>query len=189
MAGDITDLINRSRAGDREAGEAAFASIYDELKRIALGALAGSRRETLSATALVNEACLKLLPARGEISDRRHFFRLAAKAMRQILVDHARRRVADKRGGDWIRTEITEHLGESPERGHDLIAIDQAMHVLHARDPQLVTIVESYFFAGLTFEEIAAELGTSDRSVRRDWETARVLLLRALRDPGASPAP
>jgi RNA polymerase sigma factor (TIGR02999 family) len=179
MSVPITALLNRARAGDRDAGDVAFASLYQELKRLAASFL---RRDgaTLSATALVHEAYIKLIPEQaGALEDRSHFFRLAAKAMRQILVDHARARSAEKRGGDWIRTEITDGLIDS-ERRFDLLAIDQALNRLGARDAQLVEIVEGYFFAGQTFEEIAAALGMSDRSVRRAWETARLLLLHDL---------
>jgi RNA polymerase sigma factor (TIGR02999 family) len=178
----VTDLLNRARSGDRDAGDAAFAAIYDELKHLALGALGRGPQHTLSATALVNEAYLKLVPGQqAVVSDRRHFFRTAARAMRQILVDYARRRSAEKRGGDWVRTEITENLAAGESRTHDLIAIDQALTRLEARDSELAAVVEAHFFAGLTFEEIAAERGVSDRSVRRDWETARVMLLHDLR--------
>lgn len=181
MSVAITELLNRARAGDRHAGDAAFGSLYGELRQLAGAAL---RRDsaTLSATALVHEAYLKLIPQQaGSLEHRGHFFRLAAKAMRQVLVDHARAKSAEKRGGDWVRTEITDGIADATDRNFDLLAIDQALQRLGARDPQLVEIVEGYFFAGQTFEEIALALGISDRSVRRGWETARLVLLQDLR--------
>ncbi len=180
----LTELLNHARAGNRAAGDAAFAAIYSELKHLALRALGRGPQHTISATALVNEAYLKLVPGQtAAVSDRQHFFRTAAHAMRQVLVDYARRNSAVKRGGGLLRTEITESLAEGESRTHDLIAIDQALTRLEARDAELAAIVEAHFFAGLSFEEIALERGISDRSVRRDWETARVMLLRDLRGP------
>jgi RNA polymerase sigma factor (TIGR02999 family) len=180
---DLTDLINRARAGDGVASELAYAAVYERLKALA-GTVLGRERagQTMDATALVHEAFLRLLPHQGPINDRQHFFRLAARAMRQILVDHARQRGADKRGGDLIRTELTENLAEASEH-HDLLDVDQALTQLEALDPQLADITQLHFFGGLTFEEIAREYGTSDRSVRRDWDTARAFLLSVLNEP------
>lgn len=179
---ELTDLLNRARHGDAAASERAFAEVYGELKRIAQRALGQQGPATLSATALVHEAFLKLLPDGSRpLNDRQHFFRLAAKAMRQIIVDEARRRAAEKRGGDVIRTDLSGAIGlASDTRISDLLAIDQALNRLEARDRPLAHIVEAYFFAGLSFEEIATDLGVSDRSVRRDWDTARAFLLRDL---------
>lgn len=180
--GDLTDWLNRARRGDMAAADHAFAEVYGELKRIAQHSLGQQGPATLSATALVHEAFLKLLPdASRPLSDRQHFFRLAAKAMRQIIIDEARRRSAEKRGGDVIRTDLSGAVGLAGEtRVSDLLAIDQALNRLEARDGQLAHIVEAHFFAGLSFEEIANDLGISDRSVRRDWDTARAFLLRDL---------
>ncbi|MBL8245593.1 MAG: sigma-70 family RNA polymerase sigma factor [Rhodanobacteraceae bacterium] len=177
----ITLLINRARGGDQAAASQAFAQMYRELKRIAIGVVSGNAGRTLSATALVHEAYLKLLGTGGtpSVEDRRHFFRLAAKAMRQIAIDDARRRSAEKRGGHWVRTEIGDEVA-CIDGSQDLLAIEQALQRLERRVPQLAEVVELRYFGGLTFEEIAGALATSDRSVRRDWETARVMLLRDL---------
>jgi RNA polymerase sigma factor (TIGR02999 family) len=185
--GELTDWLNRARGGDADAAERAFAAVYGELKRIASRSLGPQAQATLSPTALVHEAFLKLLPDQSRpLNDRQHFFRLAARAMRQIIVDEARRRAAEKRGGDVIRTDLSGAIGVAGEnRVSDLLAIDQALTRLEARDGQLAHIVEAHFFAGLTFEEIAADLGTSDRSVRRDWDTARAFLLRDLQGAAA----
>jgi RNA polymerase sigma factor (TIGR02999 family) len=179
---DLTDLINRARAGDGAAGEMAYAAVYERLKALA-GTVLGRERaaHTMHATALVHEAFLRLLPHQGPINDRQHFFRLAARAMRQILIDHARQRAADKRGGDLVRTELTENLADGGNE-HDLIDIDQALTRLEALDPQLADLTQLHFFGGMTFEEIAREFGTSDRSVRRDWDTARAFLLATLNE-------
>lgn len=177
---ELTELINQARSGNSVAAEGAFRVVYDELRSLARREIGRHYAATLSATGLVHEAYLKLFNDSGAaVDDRQHFFRLCARAMRQILVDEARRRQADKRGGDQIRTEITENLVANGSLT-DLIAIDLALSKLEARDPELGLIVESYFFAGLTFDEIAVQLGTSDRSVRRDWELARAFLAREL---------
>jgi RNA polymerase sigma factor (TIGR02999 family) len=180
--GELTDWLNRARNGDAVAAERAFAAVYGELKRIASRSLGQQGPATLSPTALVHEAFLKLLPdAARPLNDRQHFFRLAARAMRQIIVDEARRRCAEKRGGDVIRTDLSGAIGvPSDNRISDLLSIDQALNRLEARDGQLAQIVEAHFFAGLSFEEIASDLGISDRSVRREWDTARAFLLRDL---------
>lgn len=185
--GELTDWLNRARHGDTDAAQRAFAEVYGELKRIAARSLGAQGPATLSATALVHEAFLKLLPGGAQpVNDRQHFFRLAAKAMRQIIIDEARRRATDKRGGDIVRTDLDGAIGlPETSRVSDLLAIDQALNRLESRDRQLAHIVEAHFFAGLTFEEIAADLGISDRSVRRDWDTARAFLLRDLQGAGA----
>jgi RNA polymerase sigma factor (TIGR02999 family) len=185
---DLTDLLNQARGGDSGAGDRAFASVYGHLKALAQTVLGRGGAQTLSATAMVHETYLRLMPGQtATVNDRRHFFRLAAKAMRQVLVDHARQRQTEKRGGDQVRTELSEALAAPDDGRHDLLAIDQALRALEQLDPQLVTLTEQHFFAGLTFEEIAAEFGVSDRSVRRDWDTARAFLLRFLADrPGSA---
>jgi RNA polymerase sigma factor (TIGR02999 family) len=180
--GELTDWLNQARQGDHQAAERAFSAVYAELKQIAVRSLGQQGAATLSATALVHEAFLKLLPEQtARLQDRQHFFRLAAKAMRQVIIDEARRRAAEKRGGDVIRTDLSGAIGlPADTRVSDLLAIDQALNRLEARDEQMARIVEAYFFAGLSFEEIAADLGISDRSVRREWDTARAFLLRDL---------
>lgn len=184
---DLTDLFNQARGGDSGAGDRAFTAVYGQLKALAQTVLGRGGAPTLSATAMVHEVYLRLMPGQSAtVNDRQHFFRLAARAMRQVLVDHARQRRADKRGGDQIRTDLSDELVAPDDRRHDLVAIDQALAQLERLDPQLATLTEQHFFAGLSFEEIAREFGVSDRSVRRDWETARAFLLRCLAEPQAS---
>lgn len=182
----LTQLINRARAGDADAGAQALSAVYAHLKALALSVLGRGPQQTLSATAIVHEAYLRLFGTPGgDVNDRQHFFRLAARAMRQVLVDHARERAALKRGGDLARVELNDEIAAAVGREHDLIAIDQALRQLASLDPDLVELTEQYFFGGLTFEEIARARQVTDRTVRRDWDTARAFLLRAL-DGGAN---
>lgn len=176
--GDITALLAAARAGDRDACDRVFASVYAELRRLA-------RRQrwhaggyhTLETTALVHEAYLKLAGNLGWSSnDRMHFFALAARAMRQILVDHARHRRRDKRGGGAEHVELDNaELGVVRE-AEELLALDQALERLGEVDPELVRLVEWRFFAGLTLEEIASEVGVSERTLKRDWRAAKAFL-------------
>lgn len=180
---DLTSELNAARAGDREAAERALGQVYAELKRMAGGLLRGNPL-TLDATSLVHDAFLRLIPeAERQFADRRHFFRLAARAMRQILVDQARARSADKRGGAWVRTQLTDRIADTGNDPVDLLALDAALTRLHARDAELAEIVEAYFFAGFTFEEIADIRQMGERSVRRQWEVARLFLMKELGTP------
>lgn len=180
---ELTALINAARAGDAGAGERALAQTYAQLRALAQRVRSGSVSE-LSPTELLHEAWFKLFPqaAAPALDSRAHFLNLAARAMRQVLVDLARERQAQKRGGDWIAVTLGTALpaADAP----DLLAIDQALQKLERRDPKLVRIVEAYFFAGLSFEETGSALGISERSVRRGWDLARAFLLAEL-DEGA----
>lgn len=182
----VTDLLARLRGGDRAAVERAFAAVYDELRLLARRQRARSRPgETLSTTVLVHEAFLKL--AHGSelaVRDRQHFFALAARAMRQILVDAARARGAGKRGGGAVVLELDERDAAIAAIADDVVALDRALEKLAMIDPLLARLVEGRFFAGLTDAELADVLGRNERTVRRDWERARAFLLRELR--GAS---
>lgn len=179
---DLTAQLNAARAGNQAAAAAALAQVYAELKQLARGVLRGSG-QTLNPTALVHEAFLKLIPdAQQSFADRAHFFRLAARAMRQILIDQVRAHSAEKRGGQWVRTDLSERLAATAVDRIDLLAVDAALDRLQAFDPALAELVEAYFFAGFTFEEIAGLTQSSERSVRRQWEVARLFLMRELRD-------
>jgi RNA polymerase sigma factor (TIGR02999 family) len=178
----ITDLLNAGNSGDAGAQDAAYALVYEELKRSAKrqgSLLPGS---SLTPTALVSELYLKLTQNKlGRIENRRHFFALAARAMRQIAVDHARQRMRLKRGGDLVRTD-GEDLGTMT--AEQTLDLDIALTELSRRDAELAQIVEWHFFAGLTFEDIGAELGRHERTVRRDWELARAYLRKAMAQVG-----
>jgi RNA polymerase sigma factor (TIGR02999 family) len=179
-AGDLTSQLNAARSGDRDAAASALTQVYLEMKQIARGVLRGNPL-TLNPTSLVHDAFLKLMPeSNGVFADRQHFFKLAARAMRQIVVDQARSKAADKRGGQWVRTDLSEQLPSGDDDRFDLVALDAALTRLQSRDSELADIVEAYFFAGFTFDEIAQFRDTSERSVRRQWEVARLFLMKEL---------
>ena len=181
----FTAELAASRGGDPRALERAFAAVYDELRALAHRHRRRSRPgETLSTTVLVHEVYLKLVHGgRVEVRDRHHFFALAARAMRQILVDAARSRTAAKRGGGAVRVELDERDLPVAALAEDLVALDRALEHLEAVDERLARLVEARFFAGLTDAELAALFERNERTVRRDWERARVFLLRELRGP------
>src|SRR4030095_7306957 len=139
-------------------------------------------------TALVHEAYLRLVDQPLQLENRAHFFGVAAQAMRCILVDHARARLAAKRGSGGQRLALDDAVGLSDERELDLIALDDALRGLAALDPQQSLVVELRFFGGLTIEETAAALRVSPATVKRDWQTARAWLHREIRRPGSQSA-
>ena len=176
---DITALLAEWRGGDRDAIRRLMPLVYDELRAIARGRGIHARPEdTLQTTAVVHEAFLKLADrSRLQVQDRHHFFAIAAKAMRQLAVDYARRQAAGKRGGGAAPGTIDDlDLIAAPERSADLIALDDALDRLARVDEWLSRIVELRYFAGLSVEETARVLGCSDRTVKRDWRKARALL-------------
>ena len=181
---ELTDLLNAARSGDQHASREVYEIVYAELKRAARGALRrAASADTLTPTVLVHELFLRFSehPARP-VRDRGHFYALAARAMRQIVVDQARRRGADKRGGGVLVTELDQALSSAAADSAGALALDVALSSLEARDPDLARLVEWRFFAGLSFPEIAELCGRSERSLRRDWELARVYLQRRLRE-------
>lgn len=156
--------------------------IYDELRLLARGYLQRERSDhTLQATALVHEAYVRLVDQTAiNWQNRRHFFSVAAQVMRRILVDHARRQRAEKRGGQQARVEFDEELIEAGGRSVDLVALDDALTDLAQLNPQHSRIVEMRFFGGLTNEEIADVMEMSARTVRREWRMARAWLRQAI---------
>jgi RNA polymerase sigma factor (TIGR02999 family) len=190
---DLTELLNRAQGGDASAREAAFAQIYADLKRIAAAELRRNPGATLNTTALVHEAYAKLAAHHaGALASRAHFFSLAARAMRQILVDQARSRLADKRGGREAHTGLDGAHEVADRRAEELLLVDEALDRLAEHDERAAKVVEWHFFGGFTFGEIAAELDLSERTVRSDWALARAVLARelglgdtALAGPGA----
>lgn len=180
-SGEATRLLRRMGEGDASAGESLLPLVYDELKRLA-GALMRSERKdhTLQPTALVHEAWVRVAGSeRQGFNDRRHFLAVAAQAMRRLLVDHARARAAEKRGGDWHR--VTLSGVSAPEEGVDLVALNEALEQLEEVSPRQARVVELKFFGGFTINEMAEELGVGTTTVEDDWATAKVWLLRALR--------
>jgi RNA polymerase sigma factor (TIGR02999 family) len=173
--GEVTRLLHDVRNGDRAALDRVLALIYDDLRMLARRQL---RRElhdrTLDPTGLVHETYLKLIRGDGiDIQDRAHFFALAARAMRQVLVDHARRRAAAKREDAWNQVTLTDPTASRSVAPEDLLALDAALERL---DPRQRQIVECRFFAGMSDIEIASALGITDRTVRREWVKARARL-------------
>lgn len=179
---EITQWIRAARLGDAAAGERLFQAVYADLKRIARHHLAGQPpNATLSTTALVNETYLRLArPESLELNDRTHFFSVASRAMRQILVDHARRRNAEKRGGGQLAVELDEARHGASDQTVELLALERALERLESFDARLARVVEWRFFGGLSLEQIAATLGLTDRTVKRDWRKARAFLFDQL---------
>lgn len=184
MPDDLSALLDAARTGDAEASATLFAATYDELRRLAGRVRQGRASETLNTTALVHEAYLKLADGAGPES-RAHFLAIAAKAMRHVLVDAARRRGAAKRGGGVEHVSIRDTLvGASP--GADLLGLDEALDQLAEQDERAAAVVECRFFGGLSVEETAAALDLSPRTVHRTWRAARVRLFQSLTDDGTS---
>lgn len=181
-AGDVTGLLLRLRSGDERAADQLFPLVYDELRRAAQRALRRERDDhTLRPTELVHEAWFKLAgPTPEPLHNRAHFLGVAARAMRQVLVDHARRRNAGKRGGAFHHTTI-DGLSPGEEMPSDeILALDDALTRLGKLDPRLQTVVEYRYFSGLTDAEIGELLGVSERTVHRDWLKARAWLYKEL---------
>lgn len=181
--GEVTRLLKELGEGDPHALDRLYPLVYEELRRAAQRALRAERAEhTLQATDLVHEVFLKLSGSGpGELHDRSHFLGVAARAMRQVLVDHARRRNAAKRGGDLVRTTLGDAAFVSgPLSAEELIALDDALERLEAYDGRLRRVVEMRYFAGLSEREIAGALGVTERTVQRDWVKARAWLHKEL---------
>ena len=178
--GEITALLVRWQHGDANALEALIPLVYQDLRRVAKRYLAHERPgHTLQSTALVNEVYLRLVPAQhAEWRNRTHFFALAARIMRQILVDYARGRLSEKRGGNAIRLSLAAAEDVPLPSTVDLLALDDALNRLEQMDAQQCRVVELKFFAGLSNADAATALNTSVSTVKRDWATARAWLLR-----------
>lgn len=185
-SGDVTRLLESARAGERSAVDQLMPMLYDELRRIAQYQLdQHSDPPTLQATSLVHEAYLKLAGSAGlSAESRAHMLSIAARAMRQVLVDQARRRGAQKRGGAWQQTTLADEHQAIALRMEDVVALNEALERL---DPRQRQVVESKFFAGMDEREIALALGISERTVRREWIKARAWLVVAMSPimPGA----
>lgn len=185
-SGEITRLLVAARGGERAALDCLFEKVYEQLHMLAHQQLAcRGPGATLSTTALVHEAYLKLVDSRqAEFRDRRHFFALAARAMRQIIIDYARRAQAQKRGGEMVRVVLDPaRVANGAPGGADaaeLLALDDALSALERLSERLARIVELRFFAGLSVEETGVVLEVSPRTVKRDWRKARAFLFQAL---------
>lgn len=184
---DVTRLLQAAANGDSAAPNELFKLIYDQLRSIAQRRMASERSDhTLQATALVNEACVRLLGTPGkDWKGRAHFFAAAAEAMRQVLIDHARARNADKRGGGRKALSINSVLElASTEDVSGFLALDDAIIRLKNVDAQAAAVVQLRFFTGLNETDVAAALGVSERTVRRDWSFARAWLRESIERSG-----
>jgi RNA polymerase sigma-70 factor (ECF subfamily) len=182
--GEVTNLLHEWRAGDDAALDRLVTLVYQDLRGVARRCLHGERAHgTLQPTALVNEAYLRLVGSRYvQWQDRAHFFAVAAKLMRRVLVDEARKRDSLKRGGDCTRIVLSEGIAATAEREIDLLALDDALENLGKEAPRKARIVEMRYFGGLTINETAAALGVSIDIVKRDWRSAKLWLTRALKE-------
>jgi RNA polymerase sigma factor (TIGR02999 family) len=183
----ITELLIAWNAGDQSALDRLLPIVNDELRRLARRHMQGERDgHTLQTTALVNEAYLRLVElGRLRWQDRTHFFSMTARLMRRVLVDHARAHRSQKRGGGQPHVPVEDAVLRAPERGPDLVALDEALEALAAVDPRKTQVIELRFFGGFDVAETADVLGVSVETVARDWRVAKVWLLREL--SGRSP--
>lgn len=179
MPDDITELVQAAGAGDSQALQALFATLYGELKTLAHRQLAAAANPTINTTGLVHETYLKLIqPKSLKLNDDAHFFAIAARAMRQVIVDHARKRQTEKRGRDVPALPLLDE--DSAVDAFDcaeLIHLDSALKRLQDVEPGLAELVELRFFAGLTVEQVAHLRNMTTRTVVRDWRRARAFLL------------
>jgi RNA polymerase sigma-70 factor (ECF subfamily) len=185
---DVTQLLRRLKEGDHNAESSLISAVYTDLRRIARQHLARERTgHTLQPTALVHETYLKLVnQTEADWKDRAHFFHVASRIMRNILVDHARSRLAEKRGGNQATIALDEAFVFLPERSEVLVALDKAIDELSRKDGRTSQVVELRFFAGLSIDEVAEVLGTSGRTVKREWKLGKAWLKARLEACGIS---
>jgi RNA polymerase sigma factor (TIGR02999 family) len=180
----LTELLGRLQAGDAEAREALFAAAYSDLHRLARSRLRdGGRNTLLETTGLVHESFLRFVSG-GELraEDRRAFFAYASQVMRSVIVNSARERLAQKRGGDWRPLTLSAQLADDIVADEEmLLRVHEALEDLEQADPRLAQVAQMRYFGGYSEQEIAETLGVSDRTVQRDWEKARLILAAALR--------
>ena len=180
----VTELLLAAREGDEQAFRDLYDRLYDELRRLARVVRSGRDSPTLNTTALVHEAYLKLVPGRAFAArDRAHFFRIAARAMRQVLVDAARRRRTRRQGKVRLEMELPDAVDFLST---DILALDAALTRLEQLNPRQASVVECRFFAGLTVEDTAAALDISEPTVKRDWRIARAWLAETMTSSSTS---
>lgn len=184
MSRDVTQILSAIENGDRQAANELLPLVYEELRRLASSKMNKERAgQTLQPTALVHEAFLRLVGGRDsqKWEGRGHFFAAAAESMRRILIDNARRRGRDKRGGGFVRHELQEHNAVVvSDNADELLALDEALTKLAAEDADLAKLVELRYFTGLTIDETAEVLGVSPRTTKRNWAYARAWLQREM---------
>jgi RNA polymerase sigma-70 factor, ECF subfamily len=179
--GEVTQLLNEMAKGDSGAAERLLPLVYAELHRLAASYMRRERPDhTLQATALINEAYLRLARENEEWNNREHFIGMAANVMRHVLVDYARAHKAKQRDGGMKRVEMQDDLAVSPEKLEQVVSLDEALQTLERLHPRQGKVVELRYFGGLSIDQIASLLGVSPRSVKRDWSLARIWLFREL---------
>jgi RNA polymerase sigma factor (TIGR02999 family) len=186
--GQVTQLLKAMHAGDAQAAESLLPLVYAELHRLAKAYMRRERPDhTLQATALINEAYLRLVGEDIDWNSRAHFIGLAAHVMRRVLVDYARAHNAEQRGGGLQRVEMQDELAISAEQLDVVEHLDEALKKLERENPRQARVVELRYFGGLSVEEIGALLQIAPRSVKRDWALARIWLFRELRPEAKDP--
>ena len=181
---DITRLLALARDGEPAQLGAVFEALYPELRRLASSRMYGNE-STFTPTVLVHELFLRITQGSPlSLSDRNHFFAASAKAMRWIMVEHARQRTADKRGGGQVMIELDDRIPDAPQAMTSVLMLDQGLEALEAISPQRRQVVEMRYFGGMEFSEIANVLGVSERTVYREWERARAFLQAMLDEEG-----
>jgi RNA polymerase sigma factor (TIGR02999 family) len=181
---DVTDLLHRAQAGDAAAADALFTATYGELRRLARARLRGGGRSALlDTTSLVHESYLRFVGAGSlRLENRVHFMRYAARVMRSVIVDYARRRDARRRGGGAAHVDLTlQNLGSVAVGARQILRVHEALEELAKLDARMAQVVELRYFAGMSEPEIAEALEVSVRTVRRDWEKARLWLAESLK--------
>src|ERR1022692_4645439 len=187
--GQVTQLLKAMAKGDSEAADKLLPLVYGELHRLASSYMRNERPDhTLQPTALINEAYLRLAREDTDWNSREHFIGVAANVMRRVLVDYARAHRAEQRGGGLKRVEMQDDFAISAEKLDEVAVLDEALCSLESLNPRQGRVVELRYFGGLSVEQIAALLGVSPRSVKRDWSLARIRLFRELK-AGAAPSP
>ena len=182
MGNEITQILKSISAGDQEAVQDLFPIVYEQLRKIAKAQMSKQPDQTLQATALVHEVYLRLVESKDpNWKDRKHFFAVAAEAMRHILVDNARRRATLKRAGNQKRVPLTTDMAAVQSNPELLLTFDRALERLQDQDSQMADVVKLRCFAGLTIKEIALALTTSSRNIDRQWAAARAWLMREMK--------
>ncbi len=183
--GVVTQLLNEMAKGDSRAADKLLPLVYTELHRLAAAYMRRERPDhTLQATALINEAYLRLSKDKGEWNNREHFIGMAANVMRHVLVDYARAHKAQQRDGGLQRVEMKDDFAISIDKLEEVLSLDDALKRLESLHPRQGKVVEMRYFGGLSVEQIASLLGVSPRSVKRDWSLARIWLFRELERGG-----
>jgi RNA polymerase sigma factor (TIGR02999 family) len=178
---DVTGLLQRSAAGDQRAQEALFETVYSQLHEMAARRIRSERRDhTIQPTALIHETYLALIHSDVPWADRAHFFAVASRTMRRILIDYARRKASKKRQGGMVRIDLEKAQVFSLEDPEFMIALDNCLVRLKGQSERACQVVEMRAFAGLSMEDIAVSLGVSIRTVKRDWQTARLWIYQEL---------